>query len=108
MVEVVRNSPFHRPGERIRQQDHTTAEPRRYMSIISAPYFFSSAQSADWGYFCTRCQESIDPATFFRIKFTKDGIIEHLKWHGVKMLTLSEPSMSDRPTISISLLSSDT
>lgn len=38
---------------KMQQQDRTTREPRRYMSIVSAPCFGSSGQSADWGFHCT-------------------------------------------------------
>ncbi|KAI0203373.1 hypothetical protein F4808DRAFT_42005 [Astrocystis sublimbata] len=96
MVEGIWHGSVLGPGETIQQQDRMTTEPRRYMSIISAPYLASSGQSADWGYFCTRCKESTDPATFFRIKFTKDGILNHLKQHGVTTLIFTEPSVSDK------------
>ncbi|KAI1175431.1 hypothetical protein F4777DRAFT_588500 [Nemania sp. FL0916] len=82
VVEAVRLGPVHGLGERIQQQDLKPTEPRRYMSIVSAPYLYSSGQSADWGYYCNRCKESKDPDTHFRIKFTKDGILTHLKQHG--------------------------
>ncbi|KAI1121155.1 hypothetical protein F5Y10DRAFT_288879 [Nemania abortiva] len=89
VVEYVRHHPIHAHSEGSQElDDYMTTEPRRYMSIISAPYLSSSGQSADWGYFCTRCKESTDPATFFRIKYTKEGILEHIRWHGVTMTIL--------------------
>ncbi|KAI1109137.1 hypothetical protein F5Y14DRAFT_444922 [Nemania sp. NC0429] len=72
VVESVRPSPSERPRQ---QLDRRTTEPRRHMSIISAPYLFSFGHSADWGYFCTRCKNSRELSTVFRIKFTKDGIL---------------------------------
>ncbi|KAI0182982.1 hypothetical protein EV127DRAFT_448302 [Xylaria flabelliformis] len=86
VVKSLRQGPVHTPPvERPQLLDRTTTEPRRYMSIISAPHLTSSGQSAEWGYFCTRCIDNLDPATHFRIKYTKVGILEHLKRHRVEL-----------------------
>jgi hypothetical protein len=108
VVRYVRQGIIHGPSKRIQQLDRKATKPRRYMSIISAPYLSSSGQSADWGYFCTRCKDSKDPVTFFRTKFTKDGVLEHLKQHGVTTMTFSESSTSDQLPSSLSLFSDDT
>lgn len=69
-------------NDRSRQQDLTTREPGRYMSIISAPFLGSSGQSADWGFFCAGCRESKEPTNHFRDKFTEDGIADHIRQYG--------------------------
>ncbi|KAI1736018.1 hypothetical protein F4680DRAFT_433938 [Xylaria scruposa] len=89
VVKSRRQGPVHAPPvERPQLPDRKTTEPRGYMSIISAPHLTSSGQSAEWGYFCTRCIDNLDPASHFRIKYTKIGILEHLKKHGVELGTL--------------------
>lgn len=65
------------------QLDLTTREPRRYMSIISAPYVTSSGRSADWGFYCTKCIDNKEPATYFRNKYTGDGFMDHIARYGV-------------------------
>ncbi|QPH00841.1 hypothetical protein C2857_004882 [Epichloe festucae Fl1] len=65
------------------QLDLTTREPRRYMSIISAPYFTSSGRSADWGFYCIKCIESKETAMHFRNKYTEDGFADHMVRYGV-------------------------
>lgn len=67
---------------RIQQQDRTTNETRRYASIISAPYLGPSRQSADWGYYCIACRDDTAPATHFRIKYTRDDILDHFEQQG--------------------------
>lgn len=67
---------------RSRQQDYTTREPRRYMSIISAPFFGSPGQSVDWGFYCAGCRESTQPTRHFRDKFTENGIVDHIRRYG--------------------------
>ncbi|KAH8589190.1 hypothetical protein B0O99DRAFT_692758 [Bisporella sp. PMI_857] len=70
--------------ERMQEQDHTTREPRRYMSIISAPYFSSLGHSADWGFHCAGCIDDTEPATHFRIRYTRDAILDHIGRHSGK------------------------
>ncbi|KAI0197061.1 hypothetical protein EV127DRAFT_465703 [Xylaria flabelliformis] len=82
MVKRLRHGHVHTSGETIQQLDRKTSEPRRYMTIITAPYFTSSGQSADWGYFCERCRPGTDIARL-RAKFTRDGILEHIRQHEV-------------------------
>ncbi|GAB0132884.1 hypothetical protein EsDP_00001305 [Epichloe bromicola] len=65
------------------QLDLTTREPRRYMSIITAPYFTSSGRSADWGFYCIKCIESKETAMHFRNKYTEDGFADHMVRYGV-------------------------
>ncbi|TRX94855.1 hypothetical protein FHL15_004316 [Xylaria flabelliformis] len=66
----------------IRQQDITTREPRRHMSIISAPCFSSSGLSADWGFYCTGCKESKELEKNLRNKYTANGIVGHIRRYG--------------------------
>lgn len=69
--------------EGLRQLDLTTREPRRYMSIISVPYFTASGRSANWGFYCTKCIDNKEPATHFRNKYTEDGFINHIARYGI-------------------------
>ncbi|KAI3335105.1 hypothetical protein F4824DRAFT_166216 [Ustulina deusta] len=66
----------------IRQQDLTTREPRRHMSIISAPCFGSSGLSADWGFYCAGCRESKELEKNLRNKYTANGIVDHIRRYG--------------------------
>lgn len=67
---------------RISESDLTTTEPRRHMSIISAPYFDPSGQSVDWGFYCTGCVDDEESPLDFRVKYTTDGIRSHIGRHG--------------------------
>jgi hypothetical protein len=73
--------------EWFRQLDLTTREPRRYMSIISAPYFTSSGHSADWGFYCSKCIESTQKMALW------------ITSHGTGSITVvnSEGNMNDTP-----------
>lgn len=57
--------------------NHTTREVKRYMAIISAPYF-GAGQSVDWGVHCVGRRESTEPATHFRLKYSQDDIFDHI------------------------------
>ncbi|KAI1504210.1 hypothetical protein F5X99DRAFT_54165 [Biscogniauxia marginata] len=72
----------HTFDEGLRQLDLTTREPRRYMSIIPAPYLTSSGRSADWGFYCIKCIDNKEPATHFRNKYTEDGFMDHIARYG--------------------------
>lgn len=62
--------------------DYTTREPRRFKSIISAPYFTHAGQRADWGLHCRRCERNTDDLNHFRHQFTRDGLLAHNQQHG--------------------------
>jgi len=63
--------------------DKTTREPRRFMAIITAPYLLDGGRYADWGYFCLGCRDEKEEDTrHFRIKYTKEGVPEHLARYG--------------------------
>lgn len=63
--------------------DKTTREPRRFMTIITAPYLFDCGRRADWGYFCLGCGEEKEEETrHFRIKYTREDILGHIARHG--------------------------
>lgn len=63
--------------------DKTTREPLRFMAIITAPYLFDSGRQADWGYFCLGCGEEKEEETrHFRIKYTREEVLEHIAKHG--------------------------
>ncbi len=61
--------------------DYTTREPRRFMSIISAPYLTCAGQRAHWGLHCRRCEDNTDPAYHFRLQFTGDDLVAHNQQH---------------------------
>ncbi|KAI5861422.1 hypothetical protein GGS23DRAFT_576753 [Durotheca rogersii] len=63
--------------------DRTTREPRRYMAIVTAPYLLDAGRQVDWGCFCLGCRDETDEtARHFRIKYTREGILEHIARHG--------------------------
>ncbi|KAI0837090.1 hypothetical protein F5Y06DRAFT_271969 [Hypoxylon sp. FL0890] len=66
---------------RVRELDLTTRETRRYMSIISAPYFDSSGQLSYWGFYCARCNDIKGRVFNYRNKYTEDDILDHLERH---------------------------
>ncbi|KAG6012530.1 hypothetical protein E4U54_007486 [Claviceps lovelessii] len=70
------------------QPDSATTRYRRYMSIISAPYFDPSGRSADWGVYCMGCCDDTEDERHFRNNFTKDGLVEHIARYG--KVTLNE------------------
>ncbi|KID96028.1 F-box domain containing protein, partial [Metarhizium majus ARSEF 297] len=65
------------------QVDLTTREPRRFMSIISAPFFTSSGRSADWGFYCNKCIDNKEPETHYRNKYTESGFMDHMARFGI-------------------------
>ncbi|KAI8631318.1 hypothetical protein F5Y19DRAFT_26697 [Xylariaceae sp. FL1651] len=81
VLDATPDAPIQSYDGRIQEQDITTREPRRYMSIISAPYFNSSGHLAEWGFHCDNCRSLTRSATNMKNKFTTDGIIDHMKWH---------------------------
>ncbi|PQK14759.1 hypothetical protein BB8028_0005g02880 [Beauveria bassiana] len=71
------------------EPDKTTREPRRFMTIITAPYLFDSGRQADWGYFCLGCREGKKEETrHFRIKYTREEISGHIASSPTKNLLL--------------------
>ncbi|RDA83181.1 hypothetical protein CP532_6445 [Ophiocordyceps camponoti-leonardi (nom. inval.)] len=70
-------------GSVLPDSDRTTREPVRFMAIITAPYLFDSGRQADWGCFCVGCMEETDQDTrHFRIKYTREDILEHIARYG--------------------------
>ena len=70
-------------GSGLPKLDKTTREPRRFMAIITAPYLLDGGRQADWGYFCLGCREEREEKTrHFRIKYTGEGILEHVARYG--------------------------
>lgn len=61
--------------------DPTLNDPRRFMSIITAPYFGPSIDSVDWGFYCHTCATADEPATDFRNHYTAQGILDHINQH---------------------------
>ncbi|GJD02227.1 F-box domain-containing protein [Colletotrichum higginsianum] len=70
-------------GSGCQKLDKTTREPLRFMAIITAPYLFDSGLQVDWGCFCLGCSEEKDEGTrHFRIKYTRQGMLDHIAKHG--------------------------
>lgn len=62
------------------QQSHRY-NPRRYMSIVIAPYLGPSIDSVDWGFYCHSCSIASRPSTHFRNHYTAKSIIDHIDQH---------------------------
>ncbi|KAG6019237.1 hypothetical protein E4U41_003318, partial [Claviceps citrina] len=61
------------------RRDRFDSDPRRYMSIISAPYLDPINRSVDWGSYCIRCRDSKMPNHYnFRNKLTRHELAEHV------------------------------
>ncbi|KAK0728624.1 hypothetical protein B0T26DRAFT_638091, partial [Lasiosphaeria miniovina] len=60
-------------------------QARRFMAVISAPFFRSCAgqpPAVDWGVFCGTCRDKMDPDDmYFRIKYTMDQVAHHAQQH---------------------------
>lgn len=60
-------------------------QARRFMAVISAPFFRSCAgqpPAVDWGVFCGTCRDKMDPDDMhFRIKYTMDQVTHHAQQH---------------------------
>jgi len=64
--------------------EKTTREPLRFMAIITAPYLFDSGLQVDWGYFCLGCEdEKCEETKHFRMKYTREGMKEHIERYGL-------------------------
>ena len=59
----------------IQQEIQTRGAAERRMAIISAPHLGSSGQEADWGFYCAQCWARVSSRT----KFTRGGVLEHLR-----------------------------
>ncbi|KAI0384228.1 hypothetical protein F5Y04DRAFT_238613 [Hypomontagnella monticulosa] len=55
----------------------------RYMTIISAPYFIPSSQSAHRGFYCTRCTDETSTGMYPGTKYTEDEFPNHIRMHGL-------------------------
>ena len=65
------------------QSDRTTREPKRFMAIISAPVLLNSGRQVDQGFFCLGCRQELNEKTkHFRIKYTTEGMSEHIASYG--------------------------
>jgi len=71
-----------RAGDGQHQPDeYTMGEPRRFMSIISAPYLTHAGQKVEWGLHCRLCEGNSDWENHFMNQFTKDGLVAHNQQH---------------------------
>jgi len=69
--------------------DYATTEPRRYMSIVAAPCINLHDQTADWGLYCLFCRDNMDPSTHFRIQYSQQEIMQHIKNHHASEISSS-------------------
>ncbi|KAG6840536.1 hypothetical protein C0991_006131, partial [Blastosporella zonata] len=70
------------------QKDEITREPKRFMAIITAPVLFNAGRQVDRGLFCAGCMnETEEKTTHFRIKYTTQGMSEHIASYGLVVKT---------------------
>ena len=70
-------------GNGLPQSDNTIREPKRFMAVISAPVLLNAGRQVDRGFFCLGCREESDEKTkHFRIKYTMEGMSEHIANYG--------------------------
>ncbi|KAI5460314.1 hypothetical protein BGZ63DRAFT_386994 [Mariannaea sp. PMI_226] len=62
--------------------DKAAREPLRFMTIITAPRLFDFGLQVDWGYFCAGCRYETKKTWYFRIKYTREEMLEHVAKHG--------------------------
>ena len=63
--------------------DKITREPKRFMTIISAPVLLNAGRQVDQGFFCLGCRDEMDENTkHFRIKYTTEDVSEHIASYG--------------------------
>jgi hypothetical protein len=64
------------------------------MTIITAPHLFAYGRQVDWGYFCLGCRvQKEEESRHFRIKYTKDEVLEHIAKYGPVKERPNEPGM---------------
>ncbi|KAI2781423.1 hypothetical protein F4815DRAFT_78467 [Daldinia loculata] len=56
--------------------------PRRFMAIVSAPYFELPSKVAKWGLYCLGCSNSHKSETYFRKQYTEQGFVDHIILYG--------------------------
>ena len=59
--------------------DGESGNPLRFMAIVPTPWLNRSSQELEWGFHCTRCENSCERPLDFRRKFTEESFKEHLK-----------------------------
>lgn len=72
-----------------KRADHKSTEPRRFMSIITAPRLALQDQTAEWGLYCSLCRDNIEPSTHFRIQYSPQNIFQHFKDHHAAQVSSS-------------------
>jgi hypothetical protein len=66
------------------QKDRSVEEPKRFMAIITAPVLLDAGRQVDWGFFCLGCRHENreEKNKHFRIKYTTEGMLEHIASYG--------------------------
>ncbi|KAI1378882.1 hypothetical protein F4677DRAFT_412309 [Hypoxylon crocopeplum] len=68
----------------VQKREYALEGHKRYMTIISAPYFSSTGKLACRGFFCALCRDHELMLPKFAVKYTECGILEHISnVHGV-------------------------
>lgn len=68
--------------------DFRRPEPRRLMTIISAPHFVRKGRGAHWGFYCAPCMAKGLLWTESRVKYTRAGLLAHIEGeHGEEVAT---------------------
>lgn len=75
------------------KSDRHCNDPRRFMAIVSAPYFDRSSKTAKYGLYCLGCSESHDRETYFRKQYSEKGFLSHITLYGPVLVGDAE----DRP-----------
>ncbi|KAF8055628.1 hypothetical protein FPV67DRAFT_1567466 [Lyophyllum atratum] len=79
-------------GSGLPQSDETTTEPKRHMTIISAPVLLDAGRQVDHGVFCLGCRDELDENTkHFRIKYMREDMSEHIARYGRVKRTMRIP-----------------
>ncbi|KAI1430319.1 hypothetical protein F5Y12DRAFT_16169 [Xylaria sp. FL1777] len=77
----------------LEKRDRQCNDPRRFMAVVSAPYFEHPFKIAKWGLYCLGCSESRENETYFRKQYTLQGFIDHVIFYGPVVIGKAE----DRP-----------
>ncbi|KAJ3485344.1 hypothetical protein NLI96_g5016 [Meripilus lineatus] len=72
-------------GSGLPKSDNITAEPKRFMAIITAPVLLNGGRQTDRGFFCAGCQNEFAEAEGgknFRVKYLAKELSEHIARFG--------------------------
>lgn len=78
--------------------DFFSEDPRRFMAIVSAPYFVPPSTIANWGLYCTGCSISTERETCFRKQYSERDFVDHIVRYGPVVLGETEDRPRHLPT----------